>query len=85
MANQKYTLSEYAHKSWSGWMQYLFRFGVQNEDGTFTIDKDKVARWRRQMNTDYSDLSEPEKASDRKEARQILEIVISWMREACDG
>lgn len=70
-------LAEYAHDAWAGWMRYLFRFGVQHDDGRFTIDAEKVARWRRQMETAYADLSEAEKVSDRKEAAEIIGIVFS--------
>lgn len=68
-------LAEYAHDAWSGWMGYLFRFGKQNADGTFTMDAEKVERWRRQMLTHYDGLSEAEKDSDRQEADQMLAII----------
>jgi hypothetical protein len=61
-------LADLCHEQWSGWMRYLFRFGIQNDDGTFTIGADQVTRWQRQMQTCYADLSESEKESDRKEA-----------------
>jgi hypothetical protein len=69
------SLAEYAHKAWSGWMQYLFKHGKFNKDGSFTISAKKVSRWLRQKDTPYNDLPGGEKESDRKEARQILEIV----------
>jgi len=53
-------------------MKYLFTKGVQNEDGTFTMDKNSVERWRRQMSTSYSDLPDDEQKSDRKEAIGML-------------
>lgn len=64
------------HDQWSGWMKYLFRFGTLNDDGTFTMDADKVTRWKRQMETAYSDLSESEQESDRTEARKFLAIFL---------
>jgi hypothetical protein len=66
-------LADYAHSAWSGWMRYLFQQGTLNKDGSFTIPKDKVQRWSRQMSTRYKDLPDKEKESDRKEAREILE------------
>ena len=45
------------HAIWSHWMQDLFSVCDKNEDGSVTIPVDKVAQWRRQMNTDYADLS----------------------------
>ena len=54
-------------------MEYMFSqcdFGLpivlsSIEDGSCIIPKDKVERWTKQMNTDYKDLSESEKQSDR--------------------
>lgn len=68
-------LAEYAHEAWSGWMRYMFRFCTDNADGTVTMDAEKVARWRRQMETEYADLPEEEKRSDRAEADSILAII----------
>jgi len=68
-------LAEYAHKAWSGWMQYLFEKSTENEDGTVTIPKWAVDRWKRQANTDYKDLPESEKVSDREEARKIMDTL----------
>lgn len=62
-------IAELAHISWSGWMEYLFEKSKKNNDGTVTIPKWAVARWERQMNTDYEDLTEQEKESDRTEAK----------------
>jgi hypothetical protein len=68
-------LAAYAHEAWAGWMRYMFRFCTDNADGTVTMDAEKVARWKRQMETDYADLPEDEKRSDRAEADQILAII----------
>lgn len=68
-------LSEYAHKAWSGWMNYLFEKSTLNEDGTVTIPKWAVDRWKRQANTKYSELSVSEQESDRKEADVMIEII----------
>jgi hypothetical protein len=68
-------LAAYAHEAWAGWMHYLFRFGTLHADGTFTIDADKVERWRRQAHTPYAELPEAEKDSDRTEADAILALM----------
>lgn len=68
-------LADYAHRAWSGWTKYLFSKGTFNEDGTWTMPKWAVERWQRQMNTDYKDLPDSEKESDRKEADEMLSIV----------
>ncbi len=68
-------LAEYAHTAWSGWMVYLFRQVERWEDGKAVLSKWAVDRWKRQSETPYSELSEEEKESDRKEARTILAIL----------
>jgi len=68
-------LAEYAHKAWSGWMKYMFSKCQHGDDFTLTIPRWAVNRWTRQSQTDYADLPESEKSSDRDEAREILDIV----------
>lgn len=63
------------HEIWTNWMTYLFTESIKNEDGTYTIPKDKVKRWMNQMRTPYSQLSEKEKNSDREQAIKILEAL----------
>lgn len=61
-------------------MKHLFSKSITDvgqfdrETGAIIIPREFVERWQRQMNTDYKDLSEPEKDSDRKEAKKI-----AWM------
>jgi len=68
-------LAAYAHDAWSGWMKYLFEKSILNNDGSVTIPEWAVERWTRQMDTDYSELPESEKVSDRKEADEMLSIM----------
>lgn len=74
-------LADLEHDRWSRWMNYLFTKGTLNPDGSFTINADSVLHWKRQAKTGYSDLSEKEKDSDRKEANNTLALIIT----ACDG
>lgn len=68
-------LSDYEHDRWSRWQNYLFSKCKINSDGSLTIPKEFVDRWTRQINTKYNNLSEEEKASDRKEAIRILKCL----------
>jgi len=68
-------LAEFAHKQWSGWMEYLFEKGTYNSDGTWTMPKWAVDRWSRQLKMVYEELDEQEKESDRKEARGMLKTI----------
>lgn len=74
-------LAAHAHEQWSGWMQYLFSKGTFNQNGTWTMPAWAVERWSRQMNTDYADLPEREKVSDREEAVKVLEVVRAAQHE----
>ena len=67
-------MAQYAHDVWSRWMKYLFTKGRLNKSGSFTIKKDSVDRWQRQMNTDFYDLPDEEKESDFAEAKTILDL-----------
>jgi len=72
------TVAAVQHEIWSHWMKYLFsqcpKLGV---GVTFTryIPAVKVARWRRQMNTPYAELSEEEKNSDRDQAKKVMDAL----------
>ena len=69
-------LAAYAHKAWSGWMEYLFKKSEFNsQHGTVTIPQWACERWGRQSKTPYADLPEKEKESDRKEADKMLVIM----------
>ena len=67
-----------AHDTWARWMKHLFTHSTQNADGSVTIPPDLVNRWLRQINTDYSNLTEKEKDSDRKEADRVLPILYRY-------
>lgn len=63
------------HEQWSGWMKYLFSKSTENEDGSVTIPKELVERWKRQTAMPYMGLSGREKDSDRKEADKFLKLL----------
>ncbi len=67
-------VAELCHDQWCNWMNYLFsRSGTY--EGQLRVTVDSSVRWRRQMCTPYAELSEPEKESDRKEARKFLGLI----------
>jgi hypothetical protein len=66
-------LAALCHEQWSGWMRYLFEHCSLIPE-TFAI------RWKRQMNTTYSDLPENEKDSDRQEANRVLVLLQQHVR-----
>lgn len=74
-------LADIAHLVWGKWMIYLFTRAVKNADGSVTIPAGFVARWERQINTDYWALSEEEKESDREVADFYLRVLEEFFRK----
>lgn len=66
-------LAELCHRQWAGWMEYLFS-KCSGDGESIVIPEWAVARWKRQIATDYKDLSGPEQDSDRKEADKFISI-----------
>lgn len=67
-------LASLCHAQWSGWMSHLFSIGEPQKNGAWMMPKSFVERWQRQMKTPYSNLSDSEKESDRKEADKFIQI-----------
>ncbi len=72
---KKEELASDEHDRWSRWMKHLFTKGKKNDDGSFTIDTESVKIWERQIKTDYKDLSQYEKDSDRDEVDRTIKII----------
>ena len=68
-------LAAVMHRSWSHWMRWIFQVCKWNEDGSVLIPAEYVTRWKRQMATDYADLTEREKDSDRNQAQKIMDVL----------
>jgi hypothetical protein len=68
-------LADLCHRQWSGWMEYLFSKCSSNPDNSLTIPVWAVVRWTRQMATEYEQLFEDEKESDRKEADRFISLL----------
>ena len=71
-------LADLEHDRWSRWHRYMIT--KCRPLGTFAkldmvIPEESVSRWNRQVLTEYKDLSEPEKESDRKEARKTIALL----------
>lgn len=63
------------HELWSGWMKYLFSKGTMHRNKTWTMHREYVERWQRQMHTPYPGLLPDEQDSDRKEADKFLSLL----------
>ena len=71
MKEIKEDLAELCHTQWSGWMKYLFSKSTM-KDGECIIPRWATDRWLRQSATDYHNLTNDEKESDRKEADKFI-------------
>lgn len=70
------------HRIWAHWMEHLFSVSDQDVIGEVHIPADCVARWQRQIKTDYADLSLAEKADAREQANKILDVLKQAERKA---
>ena len=70
------------HDRWARWQKYMFSKGVVGPDGEFHLPEELVDRWFRQIDTPYSELSESEKESDRKETRNYLSLIRQAISQA---
>ena len=71
-----------AHDIWSHWTRYQFSVCEQDEHGNLIIPKEKVERWKRQSQTEYEDLSETEKESDRNIAKQFIRPILDQKQDS---
>jgi hypothetical protein len=67
-------LAAVAHEAWRGWLRYMLP--ILKPGLSVVVRESKaqraIARWERQRDTDYADLPENEKESDREQADEIL-------------
>lgn len=75
-------LAAIEHKRWAHWQQYLHSRCVPSQDGGLKIPAELVARWTAQIKTDYVDLSDDEKESDREQVRSYLPVIADALRAA---
>ena len=60
----KERLADIEHQRWSHWQRYMHsKIIPSDKDGISEIGTELIERWSRQINTDYSDLSEQEDIS----------------------
>jgi hypothetical protein len=67
--------AEELHQIWSNWQKYLYSKCIKNDNGSLNIPKEFVDRWNRQINTEYKDLPEEEKQSDRELAKKVVDLI----------
>lgn len=70
-------LSAIEHARWSHWQKYLYSQSVPQDDGSLLIPAELVKKWNKQAYTEYDDLSEREKMSDREQVMKYLPLIYS--------
>ena len=65
-------LASKQHDIWAHWMKYFFHVCPPDNNGICTVPAELTERWQRQARTDYADLSETEKESDRDIVKRFL-------------
>lgn len=68
-------LAAIEHRRWSHWQAFMHAQANRQPDGSLVLTPDLVKKWDRQIATDYAELSEPEKESDREQVRQYLPLI----------
>lgn len=69
-------LANLCHEQWSGWMKYLFSKCHRLPLGRgMYIPGWAFERWKRQMDTPYTALSNSEQESDRREADKFIKLM----------
>lgn len=68
-------LSALEHERWSHWQSYMHGKCSKQNDGSLIIPAELVSHWEDQIRTDYSDLTEEEKESDREQVKKYLPTI----------
>ena len=66
-------LAALEHEQWAHWTKYMLE-NLTDED---------IERWKKQIQTPYSELSEKEKESDRKWARKVFTLLDGLNCKGC--
>lgn len=68
-------LAAIEHERWSHWQRYMHGKASRQPDGTLVIPADLAARWEKQIDTPYANLSPKEQESDREQVERYLPII----------
>ena len=73
-------LAHHEHARWAAWQNYLHSLCSIERDRSgkalaVQIPVESFERWERQINTEYKDLSEAEKDSDREQVMRYWDLI----------
>ena len=91
IGQMKEQLADLEHDRWAKWQDYLHSKLIYSElpsdgkmIGWYLLDAGHHEHWSRQIDTDYKNLSEKEKNSDRIEAQKTIDKIISLITNNSD-
>lgn len=68
-------LADIEHQRWADWQKYLHSKCTPIMGGDLLIHSEDVEHWERQIKTDYKNLSEKEKDSDREQVMRYWDLI----------
>jgi hypothetical protein len=74
-------LAAIEHERWSDWQRYVHEKGEKRPDGSLLLPSEQVQHWDILMATDYSNLSESSKESDREQVRRYLPVIAAALTD----
>lgn len=77
-------LAAIEHERWSHWQKYMHGKATKQPDGSMVVPAELVSRWEKQMSTDYADLSDGEKQSDRDQVGKYLSLIVNELQKMRD-
>jgi len=75
-------LAEIEHERWSHWQRYMHSKCQKQPDGSLMIPAELAERWERQASTEFADLTDKEKDSDREQVDRYLPTIMKALKEA---
>ena len=68
-------LAHHEHARWSDWQKYVHKLCVEDDGQNLVIVRTMKEHWERQIKTDYKDLSDTEKDSDREQVMRYWPLI----------
>lgn len=78
----KERLAAIEHARWSHWQNYMHGKCAKNDDGSLTIPKHLVDKWEKQSRTNFQDLTEKEKESDREQVEKYAPLLENFFSKS---
>jgi hypothetical protein len=84
-AKLRQKLAAIEHERWADWQRYVHKVCLDNMPelgGNLIIPQWAVENWTRQINTNYADLSDEEKASDLRQVDRYWPLIEARLAQA---